>query len=474
MFQMLAIVSALLTLPTDNAVLADEPTDADQLAAAEQLLTVLESVLDNHVAPPTRQEMLLRGCRAIVAQDDLELQGTLGRQISDLQGTAEMAQFLAKLLPEADHSTFARIEQNFINGALTAVPGGARYSQAKDYAVEQQLRENRYVGIGIALSMQNDHPTMMKVIPGGPAHRAGGKDGDLMISIGDRDATKLKLQEVVEILRGQEGKPVSIVVRQPDSDKERTLDIVRGQVPFGSVEGVRRNADDEWVHRVREESDIAYLRLTAIRGSSARELKQVAKALHAEGFRALILDLRPTSTQGDLRHAVMIADELLGEATIGTALTGGTQQEFDSSPDQLFAGWPVAVLVGPNTRGQAEWIAAALQDHERATILGQETPGAGHVQRSIELPNGDAITFRSGILRRADQRTLVSEARSFQVVGLSQNLRRATGDFTKPRTAKGWHGVKPDEVVDGQQVLPRAIEVLEEQLETADDSSAAE
>ena len=459
--KLLVIVAIFVGVPSGVAA-ADEPSAT---AIAEELVGVIDEVLDNHISPPTRQEMLLHGCRAIFGEDDPR---QLSRDISDLQDKQELIAFLVARIGKLDDPIAGQVKQQFIAGALTAIPGGARYSKAKAYAVEQQLRENRYVGIGIALAKQGAFPSMPQVIPGGPAHAAGGKNGDLMIRIDGEDATQYTLQQIIDLLRGQEGKPVSIVVRQPDSEEERTLDIVRGEVPFGSVEGKSRDSDDKWVYRAADDSDIAYLRLTAVRGSTARELKQAAQRLHAAGARALILDLQPTSQQGDLRHAVMIADELLGKATMGTAVTGDKSETFESSADQLFAGWPMVVLISPETQGQAEWIAAALQDNNRAVIVGQATHGFGFTERVIQLDNGDAISLRSGMLKRADGRSLVSHSQSPNSLQFGQRIRvQPAGAATRRKSQSGWHGIKPDVVVGQERLLQEAISILEQELKQA-------
>jgi len=472
-FMVSAATWLVIVCTSPHIARSDYGPSPQRLVEARQLLGVLDAVIDHHIAPPTRQEMLLRGCRAISPQDNFAAQAELSRRVSDLQSRDETAKFLAALLPKSEQPGFEHIRRKFIAGALTAVVGGAHYSPAKDYAVEQQLRENRYVGIGIALSMKNGRPAMAKVVPGGPAHRAGGKDGDLMISIAGRDAKAMPLDEIIKVLRGQAGKPVDIVVRQPTSQQERTLKIIRGEVPFGSVEGARRDANDDWVYAANESQTVAYLKLTAVRGSSARELKQAAQQLHGAGFKALALDLRETSLQGDLRHAVMFADELLGAAPLGSVTVGGKTEAFASSPDQLFASWPIAVLVGPGTRGQAEWIAAALQDNRRATIFGQRTAGWGFVESSIALENGDAITLHSGSFNRANCQSLVSRGGGFGVTSLNGTLSVSPpGDsLSRRQPPRGWRGIQPDQTVDNATVVRRAVDFLDARLK---DSAAAE
>jgi carboxyl-terminal processing protease len=177
-------------------------------------------------------------------------------------------------------------------------------------------------------------------------------------------------------------------------------------------------------------------------------------------------------TQGELRHAAMIADELLPHGKIGAAITASGRKEFTSSPDQLFGGWPMAVLVGARTQGQGEWIAAALQDNGRAKVLGQRTPGRGFVQQTIVFDNGDAIELRSGAFERANGKPLVSHGQSAMSAQFSEQMRvmraRLPGESASPAEADaGWHGVQPDQLVTSRKGVEEAVAIVDELLRAA-------
>jgi carboxyl-terminal processing protease len=439
----------LLTVPAAGS------NDAAAQASAARALQAIEVVLENHVDPPTRQELLFRGLRAIVREDA----AGLSRALSDVPPGAATQALLAEKLNAAradQNVSFPQLEATFLTAAFAACPA-ARYVAASEFSVERQLQENRYVGIGIVLATHGNHPQMREVIHRGPAHVAGGRDGDLMISIDGDDASRMTLATVVTLLRGQEGKPVTIVVKQPESEETRTLNIVRGEVPFESVLGGQRLPNGDWDFQADDQGRIAYVNLTAIRGSSAHELKVVARTLQSAGFQALILDLRMRDGSGDLRHAAMIADELLGESTIGGAVQRGQRRTFTSTADCLFTGWPMVVLVDQETRGPAEWIAAALQDNERAVIVGQSTPGDGYIHESLALPGGDGVVLRTGILQRASGKPLVNSD------ALRQPAIPGLGASELPdETAT--QGVVPDKLVALDAGMEFAVELLREEL----------
>ena len=378
------ILMQAFTSAADGQAVSDAGTLSHE--SARRVWIAMEAVLDNHASPPTRQQMLQGGLRVLLnlTKNEEELNRQLARKISELTDRRATEEFLAEQLSSASQARdipLLQLESQFIAAALAA---HANYTPASQAAVEQQLLENRYVGIGIAIRKDGDdsHPVMHQVIRRGPAHRAGIKDGDLMLSVDGADTASMPLEAVVSKLRGKAGISVSLAVRQPSSQEVRTLTIVRGEVPIETVVGLERNADDDWDYSVKGVKDVAYIKLAAIRGSTISELRETAHQLRAQGFQAAVLDLR-TVQSGEVRHAAMIADQLLEEGTIGATVVRGRREEFKSNADNLFPGWPIAVLIDQGTRGQVEWIAASLQQRRNTFLMGSPTRGFGFVTERV-------------------------------------------------------------------------------------------
>jgi C-terminal peptidase prc len=458
----LAIVGAG---PLQETTAADP---ADEIAS--QWLQIVDTILAKHVDPPVRQEMVKTALQAVYKLAQPDTPPGLATKVSQLGGDDELQAFLRTTLDKL--MTEHRLQPNVvrevgIRGLLSRVSGSQGLIALGNFYVQQQLRDNRYVGIGIQLMMDEDkYPTMNKVFPRGPAWHAGGRDGDQMISIDGIDAHAMPLTRVVELLRGQEGKPTTVVVRQPGTKKTWALNMVRGVVPFDTVLGTERDDDQNWHYQIADDPRIAYLKIESFRGSTPAELRRIAGQLHADGCRALVLDLRGTQP-GEMRYVVMIANALLGKAVIGHVLGVRGRQQFDSTADQLFLGWPMVVLIDRQTVGQAEWIAAALQDSRRATLMGKPTAGDGAVLELIELPNGiGGVRLTTGLLfRRSGKPITVARQYALQHAASVRISRDAEGRVPRP-LSDSLQSIIPDRAAATRRPIEDAVKLLQRKLKS--------
>lgn len=390
---------------------ADESV-SDGHAFASRVLAITDLVLDRHLDPPTRQSMILAVAKALANTAERPVPAGLSRRVSELSGRGELAHLLQELWDEASKSgksTAPQLEIAAFHGLCGVVPGNPRIVPANELKVEQQLAANRYVGIGIQLSLDEDSKLPLIAVPfaRGPAHLAGAKPGDRILRVDGSSTENVTLAETVQMLRGEEGTQVTIIVQQPDSQETRSLEITRGVVPLESVLGYRRTADNAWDFHPIASEPIGYVWIPRVVASTLHELRQTARVLEGKGTRALVIDLRNLGG-GELQHFLRLADELLGEAVLGRASdVRGTVTEYRSGADSLFPRWPLVLLVNHSTASAAEFLAAALQDNKRAVIVGQATAGACSIHQQFELPDDlGAIVLRTGTLERADGRAL--------------------------------------------------------------------
>ena len=312
----------------------------------------------------------------------------------------------------------------------------------KERKVQEQTEGNRYVGIHVALGMddQEKRPKMSAVIEGGPADQAGVKRDDLIEEIEGADTKGMSLRDAVDRLRGDEGTKVTIKVRHAGGGAPRTYTIVRGQHPRPSIEGWQKQANGDWDYRMPGVEAIAYVHLSELVGSTPHELRKLAAQLERNRAKAIILDLRGVwSTSA--HTALLVADSLLDRGTIGRVRTSHGETTFQADADALFRGWPLAVLVDRNTSGASEWLAAALQDNKRAVVIGSPTtsasinPGNAVVKTTVSLSGGTwALSLATGVLERGNGRRLSLLDRSLPTM-----IKGPEG-----KTA----GVHPDHMVD--------------------------
>jgi len=457
------IAASAAILVSSQGALADQPSTTTVPHRppdfAERITAITDVVLENHIDPPTRQQMILSGIKALYKTSGKAVPPGLSRRVSALSTPEQLATVLADTWPwlNGKPDAASKHEEVFIECMLRSVPGGARLVSAKDRKVEEQFKGNRYVGIHIALKMddQEKRPAMAEVFEGGPADRAGAKPGDLIEQINGVDTKGMELRDAVDRLRGDEGTDVTIKVRQPKEPKSRTMKITRGQLPHATITGVHKRLTGAWDVRLDASGPIAYLRISEIAASTPHELRKLALQLESQDNWGLVLDLRGLGGTS-LHEAVLLADSLLAGGVIGRVQTAQREVTYQADSDALFRGSPIAVLVDQGTSGTAEWLAAALQDTHRAIIVGAPTfsamqtalTGAGqrtYLRSMVTLGDGSwSIELTTGWLRRGDGRPISSEAAVSQA-GDRVSLQRPM-DPDKVKT-----GVKPDHMVGGNR-----------------------
>ena len=424
-------------------------------AAIDRLLNLIDLVLEKHIAPPTRQEMLLCASRILLQEAKLEATAELSRRASSVSSRTECAEFVGSILQQAVAAGLSTdtVQRALDLGVLRVVPGEMALLPAKELKVQQQLQANQYVGIGIAL-MQLDGAFTMNLVPKGPADKAGAKTGDQIESVDGKPTKGLQITDVIDLLRGQEGTEVMLVLKR--GNQTLPLKIMRGVVPRETVH--RRNRTDEHSpgdYQPDSSLPIAYVRIAEIGGSTVHELRQIEQKLRAAGMKALILDLQNVNSS-DTHYAAMLADGLLAGGMIGRIREGPQVKEVSADRDCLFQDWPLAVLVSEYTAGTAEWVAAALQDNRRATVVGSPTSGEAYVRAPFPIPGTDeTLIVPTGTLERPSGKSL---ARPIGHSPQSDARRMAISERHRAResVALPW-GVQPDIVAAGLQVNGKTV-----------------
>jgi carboxyl-terminal processing protease len=411
------LFGAALALTALKSWAADEPAKADDVKRPT-LWALTDAVLDHHVDPPTRQEMFLGALHAACQASKKPLPVGLSRRLSGLTTQDEFTALLRELAPDAAPDVV-------LHGLLRRVPGEADWMSDADLKAFTQIADNNYVGTGIQIRFNPEEKLTQVTIPiaGGPWRRAGGKPGDLIVEVDDASMAGLSLAEVVKRLRGSEGTTVSARVRQPGSDVSRVLRMTREVIPFQTVVGRRRTSEESFDFRLAPDLPAAYLNMTSMNVSTLSELRRLDRQFRAEGVQGLILDLRFYGG-GELRHAAQVADAFLDGGLMWKVRDNrGNVRDYQSDRDCLFRDLPLVVLVDRETVGGAEWVAAALQDNGRATLVGGDTVGDDFVRGVVPLGPGLGA------------------------------LRLPVGRAERPKPLKtagfpdGFHGVHPDVVV---------------------------
>jgi C-terminal processing protease CtpA/Prc len=246
---MLALTASAVPRP---AAASEDPPSAqvDLAALAKQVQEVTDAVLDHHIDPPPRQQMILDGIKAVYEAAGLPIPAGLGRRVSALTRPEQFDALLREVWPRSPAKGVSPegLQSAMVEGLLGSVPGRASMMSAKEARVAEQLDGNRYVGIHIAIGFDDEkkRPLIQDVFEGGPAQLAGAVKGDLFEEIDGVDTLGMDLRAAVDRLRGEAGTDVVVKVRHPQSKEVRTLKMTRGILPRQTIKGLRQRTNKDW------------------------------------------------------------------------------------------------------------------------------------------------------------------------------------------------------------------------------------
>jgi carboxyl-terminal processing protease len=299
----------------------------------------------------------------------------------------------------------------------------------------------RYAGVGIQMDLRDGWITVVAPLPGSPADRVGVQTGDRLVEIDGKLTAGWTADEASRALRGAPGTLVRLSLERPGVTERIPVQLNRQQIHVPSV----RYAD-------MIGNGVGYVDLTIFSETSAKELRDAIDTLRARGMRRLVLDLRG-NPGGLLDQGVEIAEMFLddGERVVSTrGRTPDATREFTDDGDQRWPDMPIVVLVDNGSASASEIVAGALQDQDRAAIVGATTFGKGSAQSLFPLPAVGALKLTTAkwftpLGRSIDRSERPSE--DDDDVGREppkrEQLRTPAG-----RTVLGGGGITPDVVIE--------------------------
>ncbi|MDQ6608326.1 MAG: S41 family peptidase, partial [Bacteroidota bacterium] len=255
------------------------------------------------------------------------------------------------------------------------------YIPASNVSEANEELLGNFEGIGVEFNLFNDTVNVIYVIPDGPSEKAGLQIGDKIISVNDSSIVSktLPIQNIRKLIRGQAGSEVRLKVVRGVS--QQIISVTRGRIPLPSLDAA-----------YMVNATTGYLKLNKFSQSTYREFMRSMEKLKASGMQSMILDLRGNGG-GYVNEAVNIADEFI-DGTKMIVYTQGTnteKKEYKAGKEGVFEKGKLVVMVDELTASASEILAGALQDWDRATIVGRRTFGKGLVQEQYSLSDGSAI-----------------------------------------------------------------------------------
>ena len=354
-----------------------------------------------------------------------------------------------------------------ITGMLRSLDPHSSYMPPRAYRDMREQIKGEFGGLGIEVTMENGLVKVVSPIDDTPAARAGMKAGDYITQLDDTPVMGLTLTEAVKKMRGPINSEIRLMVARPGVEKPFEVKIIRAVIRVQSV-------------RSRLEGDMVYVRITSFTEQTDSGLKAAMAKHKAElgnRFKGVVLDMR-NNPGGALDQAIAVSDAFLDKGEIVS--TRGRRPEethrYNAKVGDLAQGLPVAVLINGGSASASEIVAGALQDHQRALVIGTKSFGKGSVQSIIPLQGHGAI-------RLTTARYYTPSGTSIQAKGIEpdimveqvrverakNNHRRSEADLPKHLKAEKKRNsvqvpnnhinVKPNGDGDGETVKPRDFQL---------------
>lgn len=270
-----------------------------------------------------------------------------------------------------------------IEGMLAHLDPHSVYIPPVDVSEMNEDLQGNFEGIGVEFQIFDDTVNVMNVLAGGPSDKAGLKVGDRFLKVGDSSVagTGITNEKIRSMLRGPGASKVTVTLLRIGESKPRPVDITRGTIPLPSV---------DVAYMINKET--GYIRINKFSETTHGEFAQAMLKLQSQGLQRLVLDLRGNGG-GILQESIEVADDFLDgdKLIVYTVGTRSPKVEYHCRRDGLFEKGKLVLLTDEGTASASEILTGALQDWDRATIIGRRTFGKGLVQEQYQLSDGAAL-----------------------------------------------------------------------------------
>ncbi len=295
-----------------------------------------------------------------------------------------------------------KLMQGAIRGMMDSLEDPhTSYMDPDEYQQMADPLEGEYEGIGAVVDITGDYVTFISFFPGSPAELAGLASGDMVMEVDGKDMTGIDGNLVLKKIRGPAGTEVTLKLKRKDKDEPIVVTLKRQKIVMNSVESEMLDGG------------IAYIQLLTFGEKTTEELKKAIRELEKEDPKGLILDLR-NNGGGFLNTAIEVTSQFLKTDVVMYEEYGnGELKTFNTQPGGIAREIPMVVLINGGSASASEILAGALQDTDRAKLVGEKSYGKGSVQNWVALKN------EQGAVRITIARWLTPEKRQINEIGLT-------------------------------------------------------
>lgn len=349
-----------------------------------------------------------------------------------------------------------------IPGMLHTLDPHSNFFDPKQFQLLREEQRGQYYGVGMMVRMHRGRVVVVNPFSGSPAYNAGIRPNDIIDQIDGASTEGWDQGKVADRLKGPRGTTVRVTMlrRDVEGQKQLTFNIVRDEIP-------RKSVADAFYLR----PGIAYLHIKQFNENTSEEMRQNLRRLDESNIKGLVLDLRE-NPGGILNEGVAVSDHFLkkGQVIVSHRGRSSPQRKYEARQGSRGADYPIVVLVNGASASAAEIVAGALQDHDRAWILGEQTFGKGLVQTVYPLSEDTGLALTTAKYYTPSGRLI---QRDYSKISFYDYYSRKNGDAKdledvrmtdSGRTVYGGGGITPDEKVEAAKTTPFQFRVRDSMM----------
>jgi carboxyl-terminal processing protease len=343
-----------------------------------------------------------------------------------------------------------RLVYGAISGMLQTLDPHSNFMDPRQYAQLRERQEGRYYGLGITISAVDGDITVVSLFEGSPAYKQGIRRGDVIAKVGDESAKGWTTEDAVQRLRGKKGTTVDVYLKRPGIEGLFKVTVERDEITIPTIPA-----------EFMLDAQTGYVRLQDFAENTDRDLGRALSDLHDKGMKRLLLDIRG-NPGGPLDQAIRVANRFLKKGDLIVYTRGrvpNSAADYRATEESDYDTLPMIVIANRNSASASEIVTGALQDHDRALIVGETTFGKALVQSIYRVSQGAGLALTTAHYFTPSGRLIQRPWDSTFDEYLSYTLRDQ--DDSKPHDAKDLKytdsgrrvysggGIEPDRRLDG-------------------------
>lgn len=328
-----------------------------------------------------------------------------------------------------------------IRGLLRTLDPHSNFLDPSQLSSMREEQSGKFYGIGISILKIEDRLTVISPIEGTPAWKLGIRPGDVITHINGETTKYISSEEAVRKLRGPKDSTVRVTIWREGFEKPLEFSITREEISLKSVN-----------YYFMLDSEVGYISIRNFSETTTSEFEEAANNLKKKGMKALILDLRGNSG-GALFQAVSMSDEFLPKGKLIVVTKGKksqSKQEYYSEKDGQYEDLPLVILIDRGSASASEIVAGAMQEHDRAILVGNESWGKGLVQTIFQTSSDTALALTTAKYYTPSGRSIQRDYNSWEeyfnfIYDQEEKIEQKDVKFTsKGRKVYGGGGITPD------------------------------